>query len=69
MLFIKVSSIDYAVFALSLMVPILIALYYAFVRKQETTAQYMMGDRKVAALPMSVSLAVSYLSAVTITGT
>ncbi len=64
----QISPVDYSVFALSLLVPILIALYYAFVQKQKTTDAYMMGDRKVGALPMAFSLTVSYLSAVTITG-
>jgi hypothetical protein len=64
----KISPVDYSVFALSLLVPVLIALYYAFVQKQKTTADYMLGNRKIGAVPMAFSLTVSYLSAVTITG-
>ncbi len=46
-----------------------IALYYACIKKQKTTNSVFLGDRTLSALPISFSLAVSYLSAVTITGT
>ncbi len=45
-----------------------IAVYYTFVRKQKSNASFLLGDRALSALPISFSLAVSYLSAVTITG-
>ena len=64
----RISPIDYGVFGLSLVIPLIIAIYYACVKTQRTTAQYMLGDRKVSAIPMAFSLTVSYLSAVTITG-
>lgn len=64
----KISPIDYGVFGLSLVIPVIIAVYYACVKTQRTTSQYMLGDRKVTAIPMAFSLTVSYLSAVTITG-
>ena len=64
----RISPIDYGVFGLSLVIPVIIAIYYACVQGQRTTSQYMMADRKITALPMAFSLTVSYLSAVTITG-
>ena len=62
------SPVDYSVFALSLLVPALVALYYAFVQKQKTTDAYFVGNRKMGAVPLAVSLAVSYLSANVVTG-
>ena len=64
----KISVIDYVVFGISLLIPVLIAVYYTFVKKQKTNATFLLGDRSLSALPISFSLAVSYLSAVTITG-
>ena len=64
----KISPVDYSVFALSLLVPALVALYYAFVQRQKTTDAYFLGNRKMGAVPLAFSLAVSYLSAATITG-
>ena len=64
----KISVVDYIVFGVSLVVPVAIALYYSCVKKQKTTNSVFLGDRSLTALPISFSLAVSYLSAVTITG-
>ena len=64
----KISPVDYSVFALSLLVPALVALYYAFVQRQKTTDAYFLGNRKMGAVPLAFSLAASYLSATTITG-
>ena len=64
----KISVVDYIVFGVSLVVPVAIALYYSCVKKQKTTSSIFLGDRTLTALPISFSLAVSYLSAVTITG-
>ena len=64
----KVSVVDFIVFGVSLVVPVAIALYYSCVKKQKTTSAVFLGDRTLSALPISFSLAVSYLSAVTITG-
>ena len=64
----NISVIDYVVFAISLLIPVLIAIYYTFIKKQKSNAEFLLGDRSLSALPISFSLAVSYLSAVTITG-
>lgn len=64
----KVSVWDYIVFGVSLVVPVAIALYYSCVQRQKTTSAVFLADRSLSALPISFSLAVSYLSAVTITG-
>ena len=64
----KVSVVDFIVFGVTLVVPVAIALYYSCVKKQKTTSAVFLADRTLSALPISFSLAVSYLSAVTITG-
>ena len=64
----KISVFDYIVFGVSLVVPVAIALFYSCVKKQKTTLSVFLGDRSLTALPISFSLAVSYLSAFTITG-
>ena len=65
----KVSVVDFIVFGVSLVVPVAIALYYSCVKRQKTTSAVFLADRSLSAVPISFSLAVSYLSAVTITGT
>lgn len=64
----KLSVVDFVVFGISLLIPVLIAVYYTFFNRQKTNATFLLGDRALSALPISFSLAVSYLSAVTITG-
>ena len=64
----KISVIDYVIFGISLLIPVLVSVYFGFVKKQKTIASYLYGDRSLSALPISFSLAVSYLSAMTITG-
>lgn len=64
----KVSVVDFIVFGVTLVVPVAIALYYSCVKKQKTTNAVFLADRSLSALPISFSLAVSYLSTVTITG-
>jgi Na+/proline symporter len=64
----KISVIDYVVFGLSLLIPVIIAIYFTFINKQKSNASFLLGDRALTAVPISFSLAVSYLSAVTITG-
>ena len=64
----NISGVDYGVFALSLLVPLFVAVYYACVRRQDTNVSFFMGNRNVGAVPMAFSLAVTYISAGTITG-
>lgn len=68
MLTTKISVVDYIVFGVSLVVPVAIALYNSCVKKQKTTNSIFLGDRALSALPISFSLAVSYLSAIAFTG-
>lgn len=58
---------DYVVFALMLVVSASIGVYYAWVdRGQESSEDFLMGGRKLTALPVSLSLTASFMSAITV---
>ena len=62
--------VDYALFATSLAIAAGIGIYHAIKgwKKTSTTDDFLMGDRNLKVLPLTVSLAVSVISAVTILG-
>ena len=60
--------VNYVVFGLALLIPVVIAFYHSFVKKQKNANDILMGGRSIGPIPMAFSLAVSYLSAVTLTG-
>uniref|UniRef100_A0A3P9CPC9 Solute carrier family 5 member 8 n=1 Tax=Maylandia zebra TaxID=106582 RepID=A0A3P9CPC9_9CICH len=56
---------DYAVFVLMLLVSATIGLHYAWIgRRQQNTQEFLTGDRKLTALPVSLSLTASDLSSI-----
>lgn len=56
---------DYAVFVLMLLVSASIGLYWARIgRRQPNTREFLTGDRKLTALPVSLSLTASVLSSI-----
>ena len=59
---------DYVVFGVSLVIPVIISLYYCCIKKQKSNAEFLMGNRSINAIPMSFSLCASYMSAIVITG-
>ena len=59
---------DYVVFGLSLVIPVIISLYYCCIKKQKSNSEFLMANRSMSAIPMSFSLCASYMSAVVITG-
>ena len=59
---------DYVVFGVSLVIPVIISLYYCCIKKQKSNAEFLMGNRSINAIPMSFSLCASYMSAVVMTG-
>ena len=59
---------DYVVFGVSLVIPVIISLYYCCIKKQTSNSDFLMGNRSINAIPMSFSLCASYMSAVIITG-
>jgi sodium-coupled monocarboxylate transporter 8/12 len=59
---------DYVVFGVSLVIPVIISLYYCCIKKQKSNSEFLMGNRSIHAIPMSFSLCASYMSAVVIMG-
>uniref|UniRef100_A0A1I8HYM4 Sodium/solute symporter n=1 Tax=Macrostomum lignano TaxID=282301 RepID=A0A1I8HYM4_9PLAT len=60
---------DYVILVLSLLISCSVGIYFALSGgKQRTTAEYLMGDRSMRLVPVSVSLVASFLSAILILG-
>ncbi|XP_067438038.1 sodium-coupled monocarboxylate transporter 1 isoform X1 [Thunnus thynnus] len=58
---------DYVVFALMLVVSAGVGVYYAWSdRGQESSGDFLMGGRRLTALPVSLSLTASFMSAITV---
>ena len=53
---------DYIVFAITLLIPILIGMYYSFIAKNtpKTVSEYLVGNRNMGLFPVSMSLAARY---------
>ena len=66
----KFSVVDYVVFSIMLLISALIGIWYGCGPggRQKTTAEYLLANRKMGALPVAISLLVSYLSAITLLG-
>lgn len=62
--------VDYVVFSIMMLISALIGIWYGCGPggKQKTTAEYLLGDRKMSFWPVAISLLVSYLSAITLLG-
>ena len=63
---VSVSAVDWSVFGVCVSVPVVLTLL--LLDRDPSTSQFLLADRSLSPLPVSVSLAVSYLSAVTIAG-
>ncbi|KAF7704521.1 solute carrier family 5 member 6 isoform X2 [Silurus meridionalis] len=64
------SAIDFVLFALLLVASMAIGLYYALSGgQQRTTQEFLLADRSMRCLPLSLSLMASFQSAVAIVGT
>lgn len=58
---------DYVVFAFMLMVSAAVGVYYAWAdRGQRSSGDFLMGGRRLTALPVSLSLTASFMSAITV---
>ncbi|NWJ05049.1 SC5A8 protein, partial [Crypturellus undulatus] len=61
---------DYVVFAAMLLISAVIGVYYAFAGGgQKTSSDFLVGGRRMTALPVALSLTASFMSAVTVLGT
>ena len=59
---------DYVIMILFIVVSSGIGLYYGFVKKQRTTEEYILGNRQMHPVPIALSLAVTFQSAISIIG-
>lgn len=60
-------AVDYVVFALMLVVSAAVGVYYAWVdRGHRSSGDFLMGGRRLTALPVSLSLTASFMSAITV---
>ncbi|XP_059617566.1 sodium-coupled monocarboxylate transporter 2-like [Phlebotomus argentipes] len=64
------SVYDYIVFGSMLAISGLIGVYFGFCRtqKQNTTAEYLLGSKKMGVFPVAISLTATHISAVTMLG-
>ncbi|XP_030070518.1 sodium-coupled monocarboxylate transporter 1 [Microcaecilia unicolor] len=61
---------DYVVFSGMLLISAAIGIYYAFAGGgQKTSKEFLMGGRRMTAVPVALSLTASFMSAVTVLGT
>lgn len=61
--------VDYVVFGSVLLISLGIGIFYARRgKKDNTTSSFLMADRQMSILPVSMSLLASFLSAITILG-
>ncbi|XP_078483824.1 LOW QUALITY PROTEIN: sodium-coupled monocarboxylate transporter 1-like [Ciona intestinalis] len=62
-------TVDLIVFSASLLLTFLVGGYYAYkARRDDSVANYYFGNRKIPPIPLELSLAVTYISALTIIG-
>ena len=60
---------DYVVFSIVLLISALIGIWHACKGgKQKTTAEYLLANRRLSFWPVSISILVSFLSAITLLG-
>lgn len=50
------SAIDYIIFVAMMLLSFLIGAYYAFFNKQNTTADYLLGNKEMKVWPTAISL-------------
>ncbi|XP_023726534.1 sodium-coupled monocarboxylate transporter 1 isoform X2 [Cryptotermes secundus] len=64
------SWLDFLVFGIMLCLSALIGVYFAFFakKKQNTTAEYLMGGKTMGIFPISMSLIASYISGISLLG-
>ncbi|KAB0790308.1 hypothetical protein PPYR_15351, partial [Photinus pyralis] len=62
------ATIDYILFAGTIIVSLCIGIYFGFSKKSQTTDEYLLGGREMQVIPISVSLVASYISGLTVLG-
>ncbi|KAK3589680.1 hypothetical protein CHS0354_015186 [Potamilus streckersoni] len=62
--------VDYIIFGITLVVSLGIGIYYAISGgKQRTTSEYLVGNRRMAVLPVAISLMATFESSIMMLGT
>lgn len=60
---------DFVLFALTLLVSLAVGIYHGFRRnKQQTTEDFLLGGRNLQAVPVAISMFMSYVSGVLVLG-
>ncbi|KAK3863994.1 hypothetical protein Pcinc_030258 [Petrolisthes cinctipes] len=63
------SPLDYAVFSVMLLLSLLVGLYFAVRSRHKANEEFLVGNRSLTCFPVSMSLVVTYISAIAIQGT
>ena len=66
----RFSVVDYVVFSVMLLLSALIGIWHGCRPggRQNTTAEYLLGDRQMKSWPIAISILVSFLSAISLLG-
>nr|XP_049691920.1 sodium-coupled monocarboxylate transporter 1 [Helicoverpa armigera] len=64
----RFSWVDYVVFVLMLAISAVVGVYWGFMKKQTTQADYLLGGRNMKVIPVSMSLVASFVSGITLLG-
>jgi sodium-coupled monocarboxylate transporter 8/12 len=54
--------VEYTVFGTMLVLSLLIGVYFGWIRKQDTVAEYLLGGKKMGVFPVTMSLVFRYVS-------
>ncbi|XP_054287715.1 sodium-coupled monocarboxylate transporter 1-like [Macrosteles quadrilineatus] len=60
--------IEYLVFGTMLLLSLLIGVYFGWIKKQDTVAEYLLGGKKMGVFPVTISLVASHISGITLLG-
>lgn len=61
-------AVDYVIFSLVLCISAGIGIFFGCIKKQKNTDEFLLGNRKMGILPVSLSLLASFMSAITLLG-
>ncbi|XP_030022475.2 sodium-coupled monocarboxylate transporter 1 [Manduca sexta] len=64
----KFSWVDYVVFVFMLAISAVVGIYWGFMKKQTTQADYLLGGRNMKVVPVAMSLVASFVSGITLLG-
>ncbi|KAH9631487.1 hypothetical protein HF086_004648 [Spodoptera exigua] len=64
----RFSWVDYVVFVFMLAISAVVGVYWGFMKKQTTQADYLLGGRNMKVIPVSMSLVASFVSGITLLG-